>query len=569
MHFAAAGMLALHEAGGGDHWLRRGQRVMDYTLQYQAAWPATFLSLNTFGGFAVQNGDQEWDDARQSQIGITLLDFARATGRRDYAERGIAAIRAGYATMASPSAEIINPRFFDANPVGRGAENYGHAPLDEPAGYTAFDWGQGSAAAGFAEARNRFGDVWVDGEHGNAYGIDDVHVESARLHGANLELALSSPSADHTVLIKAERLRTPIVHLRVNDGPRRTVTRAALERGIRVATDQDVRIVHNPARTDPPIGGAPFTVAARITDDDPIQAATLHFRLAGDRWRSAPMTHADGDRWSGRVPAGAVVQGRRLEYYVTAASRSDRGQAPEVDPADVPFQQEPGAGEVIERPGYRLVLSTAPTTQITSLAVDPDRDGTYTTVLDRSFRGTLPYLAVGRFGDSDRPGPAAGVERDGDTLTLRDIPLGDEPATVDWTFAFDDDTFDMTFDWDVSAPLTAPAWELGWSWDTTLPTLGDPDQDERGGDVRGFSRWTMATGPETTLVAAYRAGSAFAEDNRWFNPGGGNVSWQPLWQPGGRALAPGTRAGGTWRIGASDAPGDRAFADRLASELNG
>jgi hypothetical protein len=147
---------------------------------------------------------------------------------------------------------------------------------------------------------------------------------------------------------------------------------------------------------------------------------------------------------------------------------------------------------------------------------------------------------------------------------LRDIPLGDEPVTVDWTFELADETFDVTFDWHVRGALSAPAWEVAWNLDTTLPVLGDPaDIDRPGGDVRGFADWTIAYDDELTLAAAYKPQSAWDEDNRWFNLAGRNVAWQPLWQPGGRAWPAGDYAGGTWRIGASDRPADREFADRL------
>jgi hypothetical protein len=116
----------------------------------------------------------------------------------------------------------------------------------------------------------------------------------------------------------------------------------------------------------------------------------------------------------------------------------------------------------------------------------------------------------------------------------------------------------------VRGPLTAPAWEVAFNVDSSLPTIGDPvDLDRPVTDVRGFSAWTMAHDDELTLAAAYRPGSAWSQDNRWFNPPGGNVAWQPLWQPGGRAWPQGDYAGGTWRIGASPRPADRDFADSL------
>ena len=48
------------------------------------------------GGFTTQNSDAEWSDARQSQIGNFLLDYYRATGKVEYLERGVAAIRSQF-----------------------------------------------------------------------------------------------------------------------------------------------------------------------------------------------------------------------------------------------------------------------------------------------------------------------------------------------------------------------------------------------------------------------------------------------------------------------------------------
>jgi hypothetical protein len=236
MHFAAVGFLTMFDLTGDHLWLDAGVRAVDSFLRYQYVTPGLGLSMNCFGGFAVQNTDNEALDARQSQFGVTLLDYARATGRSDYAERGIAALRAGYATMASPSAAALNPKYFDAHPTGRGPENYAHATFDAPAEYTMFDWGQGSAAAGFAEARNRFGDVWIDASAGHAYGIDYVVVDDFRLDESGLALELSSPAKGHQVLLKVHGLRSPQLVVRVNDKPERTYSRAELTVGIVVTS---------------------------------------------------------------------------------------------------------------------------------------------------------------------------------------------------------------------------------------------------------------------------------------------------------------------------------------------
>jgi len=91
---------------------------------------------------------------------------------------------------------------------------------------------------------------------------------------------------------------------------------------------------------------------------------------------------------------------------------------------------------------------------------------------------------------------------------------------------------------------------------------------ERTGDIPGFPDWSMATGPGLSIVTAYQRGSAWAEDNHWYDPPTGTVAWQPLWQPGGRPLPPGTYAGGSWRIGFSATEKDTTLADQLTDDLN-
>lgn len=549
MHFAALGYLTLYELTGKDKWLDDGQRTVGTFLQYQYVTPGLGLSLNSFGGFAVQNTDNEAVDARQSQFGVTLLDYARVTGRADYAQRGIAAIRAGYATMASPSAEILNPKYFDAYPVGRGPENYAHATHDTPAGYTVFDWGQGSAGAGFAEARNRFGDVWIDGRHSTAYGIDNVHVEDVSIRGANISIELTSPSPDHVVTLKADGLRGEKVRLSVNGNEPELFDRDDLARGIDVPTKQSVRIVHNPHRSDLAIGGEPFTVSARITQGGDLNTATLHYRgspaapLRGDAngaWATVPMSHASGDQWSGTIPGNAVQEGQRLEYYITAAAESDAGQAPEVDAAKVPFVQYPTKAHIVETEAYRAVVGTGDQPGILSFEVDPNGDGTFRQVMHDSFRGTLPYAAVGNFGDTDRPGAPVDVTISGDgrKVTFSGIPIGDEPITADWTLQFNDTTFDHTIDWHVSGATTANVWEMGWNFDTALPTLGDPENLDRGvatppASARGS--WLMTTTPpwlprtstgprgrQTTAGSTHRAETL--RGSRYGNPVDGRSS---------------------------------------------
>jgi hypothetical protein len=341
MHLAAAGLLALARATRDACWLVPGQQALDQMLQYQAVWPASFLSLYSFGGFSVQNTDQEWNDARQAQIAPTLLDYARATGRQDYAERGIAALRASYATMCTPSAEAINPRYFDYQPRGWANENYAHNPYDAPTTPVPtphFDWGVGTALAAFAETRNRFGDVWVDLPHDVAYGIDDVAVTDFRASPAELTLELESRTAGHEVIVKVEGLQTQQVGLRVNGTAFGTASREALRAGIRVPARFRGRIVHNPYRAAPARDGADCVVTAQVTEGTEVDTAALVYRAGPGEWLTAEMTPVPGDRLAGIIPGKVITTGTAIEYYLSAQTKAGSICAPEVDPENVPFR---------------------------------------------------------------------------------------------------------------------------------------------------------------------------------------------------------------------------------------
>lgn len=344
MHFAAAALLRLFQLSGERIWLEAGEQTLATMLQYQAVWPPSFLSVYAYGGFSVQNTDQEWLDARQSQLATTLLDYARETGRADYAERGIAALRSGYATMMSPSAEVINPRFFASLPRGWGNENYAHSAYDtvtRSVPSPAYDWGVGSAAAGYAEARIRFGDVWVDARHGRAFGIDDTSVRSFAFGSDWLSLEITSPGAGRAVTLKANGFRPGPVRLRVNGGSDQIHSAENLEAGVTVSTCAALRLVHNPARSGPALAGEPFHVELRVLFDRPAEGAKVRYRRSCGEWAASALHSGDGRTWRGTLPAAEMIKGQPLNYTFEAHAAGQIGTAPEVDPEAVPFVQMP------------------------------------------------------------------------------------------------------------------------------------------------------------------------------------------------------------------------------------
>ncbi|MGH3730232.1 MAG: family 43 glycosylhydrolase [Micromonosporaceae bacterium] len=255
------------------------------------------------------------------------------------------------------------------------------------------------------------------------------------------------------------------------------------------------------------------------------------------------------------------------QWYVTGAGWGQGGLW--LAPLDFDAVQV-NRGRLVSTPHYQARVQAEPTAGLVSLAVDLSGRSGYRPALDSSFRSTGPYLAVGGFGATDSAGAAGGVtvSPDGTRVDLTGVPLGDEPVTADWSFQFAETTFDTSLTWKVTGQTNAPVWEAALSVDSTQPTLGDPDGFGRDGDATGFPAWTMGTDDGLSVVTAYRAGSAFSEDNRWYHPASGSVSWQPLWQPGGRTFPAGEYAGGTWRFGFSGTERDAGYADRLAADLN-
>jgi hypothetical protein len=286
-----------------------------------------------------------------------------------------------------------------------------------------------------------------------------------------------------------------------------------------------------------------------------------------DVFRSRDPLHFDPSQLVGHIASHAleVVQDTDGSWWVSAAGWEQGG----VYLAPLNWSQAvTTTGYQISTPDYQATVQTAPSAALTSLRA-PTGNG-WRELLDAQFRGTLPYAGIGGFGATDPPGAPAGVTTSADrgTITLSGIPIGKQPVTVDWRLQVAPGWLDQSFTWHVTGPVHAPAWEVGWSLDTTLPQLRDDTAATRSGDAPGFAHWTMAGDDTVSLVAAYRQGSAWATANRWYDPADGAISWQPLWANGGTAWPAGDYPGGTWRLGVSARPADIALAEALYNGVN-
>jgi len=190
IYWTAAAFLHLYGASSEDRYLEAGRRALDRLLAYQQVWDQPFLSINGFGGFASQNTDAEWNDARQGIIAPLLVDYYHACGERELFERGVAALRACFTTM-----HLDREPFLPLRPNLRGsiAENYAHFGYDPPTpGYLETDWGAGSSIYALARIMGEHGQVYVDLPAGYALGIDGCTVREVYREKDRLSLVIES-----------------------------------------------------------------------------------------------------------------------------------------------------------------------------------------------------------------------------------------------------------------------------------------------------------------------------------------------------------------------------------------
>jgi hypothetical protein len=174
----AAAFLQAWRVTGDRAYLAKGESLLDYLLLYQQCWTNPLLEGLTgptmlLGGFTTQNSDAEWSDARQSQCGNILLDYYRATGKAEYLERGVAALRAQF--PISPS------------------ENWAHGGYGGKAGVSSFHWGSGSGMAGIEIDEGFLRDAIVDVASGAGVGVNGLNVTKCEIGNGRIAIEIDSP----------------------------------------------------------------------------------------------------------------------------------------------------------------------------------------------------------------------------------------------------------------------------------------------------------------------------------------------------------------------------------------
>ena len=134
----------------------------------QSAWQPPYIYVNGLGGFGVMNADGEWNDSRQSLFAETIMEYGKLLKKKEYTERGLAALRASFSMMYCPQNPTAKEQwekvwpFFNEKDYGFTMENYGHGGQTSKDGigigeFTIYDWGNGAAAEAYNRIRDRFG----------------------------------------------------------------------------------------------------------------------------------------------------------------------------------------------------------------------------------------------------------------------------------------------------------------------------------------------------------------------------------------------------------------------------
>jgi len=222
MQMAAEACEALFRITRREMYKKEGEAILDYLCLYQQVWSPRWLSRELFGGFGVQNTDAEWSDARQGYFAVTLMDYYDLTGRTEYFERGVAALRAMFSLFESPESP-------------RTAENYAHSGQDAPAGVTGLHWGTGSSVTSIHILRQRYGDAHVDLQKRWGAGIDGCTISGVGVDGSRIVLTMvDNVSVHRTLRLTFGGVKLPRYTVKVNDKTLGTFPAAELKNGIPV-----------------------------------------------------------------------------------------------------------------------------------------------------------------------------------------------------------------------------------------------------------------------------------------------------------------------------------------------
>lgn len=239
IYWCAEGFKELYKIINKEHYLDIGERVLAILSLFQQIWDMPYISYNTFGGFGVQNIDVELSDARQGLFVRTYMEYYLETGKWEYMERGIAALRASWALQLLEEYRKLCPGNLKGistiNGVDRGCvfENYGHSGRDQRiSGYVMFDWGLGTAAMATAYTKKHFGDLFIDFKEQLVFGIDGILMKRFDLINNQVQIECDIIDGKENVIIMAREVPYELIEIMINGKTIGNLKKEDLENGL-------------------------------------------------------------------------------------------------------------------------------------------------------------------------------------------------------------------------------------------------------------------------------------------------------------------------------------------------
>ena len=187
---AAMAYLKYYKLTGKPEDLEMAERVTDYLLLTQQVWNHPEITVNTFGGFTVQNTDNEWSDVREGLMAVHLHRMYMETGKREYLERAVAASKSGFPVLPY--------------------ENWAHNGYEGLQYDSSILWGGGVILTSAEYLEREIGDLFVDAEGQWGLGTHGALVTRVTLQGDALIVEADIERCNREALALTVRAEKPM-----------------------------------------------------------------------------------------------------------------------------------------------------------------------------------------------------------------------------------------------------------------------------------------------------------------------------------------------------------------------
>jgi|GEM_PF-5531664 len=300
---AARACAVIYHQTGRTEYLALGEQIMGEISLLQNAWECRW-SDEPFGGMASQNFGSALSPRLQANAADTFVEFSFLTGKTTYLDRGLAALRAAFATIDGSPGKTRRDAF---DPAAADVLTFAEMLCDF----------YGDAAVNVAEG-------WGRGINGCLLGDPDVREDS-------ISFELVSPFGwKRPAVVKFWECPTEREVI-VNGKSLGIFTPAQLWEGVKCSPMYPLTIVFMP--TVHSLAGVGIELVAKVYGGAGKPEVRLFCRREGEAdFVGVEMVAGNGSTYTAQIPGELSAQPGAVEYYIQASS----GREISVAPMDVP-----------------------------------------------------------------------------------------------------------------------------------------------------------------------------------------------------------------------------------------